>query len=148
MQRLRSRDQVPELFAQDQITRRRPGPIRRDIFQQFEPRDLPGIWSWPPFARHLTSSLPPYQWRVLACRNHNPKSYNRNDFAVCSNFEQSLPKKVTRRKRSSTNSGSGRPQGCRLVVQVSGGARRAQAAPPQQSRSNRNFWGKQGRHNF
>jgi hypothetical protein len=45
-----------------------------------------------------------------------------NHFAGCSNFEQSLPKMVTKRKRWSTSAGSGWPQGRSLVVQVSGGA--------------------------
>src|SRR3981081_1103909 len=43
-------------------------------------------------------------------------------FAGCPNFEQSLPKMVTKRKRWSTSAGSGWPQGRSLVVQVSGGA--------------------------
>src|SRR6478735_6017809 len=45
-----------------------------------------------------------------------------NHFAECWNFEQRLPKMVTRQKRSSTNSSSGWPRGSSLVVQVSGGA--------------------------
>src|SRR5258708_17509942 len=48
---------------------------------------------------------------------------------------------MTRRKRWSTSAGSGWPQGQSLVVQVSGGARRAQAASTRQSRSNPNFRG-------
>ncbi len=45
-----------------------------------------------------------------------------NHFADCWNFEQTLPKMVTRRTRWSTNPGSGWPRGSSLVVQVSGGA--------------------------
>ena len=45
-----------------------------------------------------------------------------NHYSDCSNFEQSLPKMVTRRKRWSTSAGSGWPKGRSLVVQVSGGA--------------------------
>src|SRR5712671_4925983 len=48
---------------------------------------------------------------------------------------------VTSRKRSVTSAGSGQPQGCSLVVQVSGGARRAQAASPRQAKTNLNFRG-------
>jgi len=48
---------------------------------------------------------------------------------------------MTRRQRWSRKAASGRPQGWGLVVQVSGGARRAQAASPRQSRSNPNFRG-------
>src|SRR4051812_49982264 len=55
---------------------------------------------------------------------------------------------VTSRKRSVTSAGSGQPQGWSLVVQVSGGARRAQAASPRQATTNLKFSGKQGRHNF
>jgi hypothetical protein len=53
-------------------------------------------------------------------------------FAICSNFEQSLLKMMTRRKRWSTSAGSGWPQGLSLVVQVSGGAlaRTSSVAPP------------------
>jgi hypothetical protein len=64
---------------------------------------------------------------------------NPDHFVNCSNFEQSLLKMMTRRKRWSTSAGSGWPQGQSLVVQVSGGARRAQAASTRQSRSNPNF---------
>src|SRR3954467_14034175 len=36
-----------------------------------------------------------------------PSRLIRNDYANCGNFEHSLPKKVTSRKSSSTNQGSG-----------------------------------------
>ena len=84
--------------------------------------------------------------------NLNPKSNftrpgrnlqwpNLDHFGNCPNFEQSLLKMVTRRKRWSTSAGSGWPRGSSLVVQVSGGAWRAQAASPRQSKSNPNFRG-------
>jgi hypothetical protein len=44
-----------------------------------------------------------------------------NHFQICTKFEHSLPRKVTRSKTSSTTTGSDWPQGHRLVVQVSGG---------------------------
>jgi hypothetical protein len=52
----------------------------------------------------------------------NPEWRNRDHFVNCSNFEQSLLKLMTRQKRWSTSAGSGWPEGCSLVVQVSGGA--------------------------
>jgi hypothetical protein len=72
------------------------------------------------FAAHFTPSfIPNSQFGSGHC---NPEWRNRDHFANCSNFEQSLLKLMTRRKRWSTSAGSGWPEGCSLVVQVSGGA--------------------------
>jgi hypothetical protein len=66
---------------------------------------------------------------------------NPNHFADCSNFEQSLPKMVTRRKEWSSNTGSGWPQGQVWWSKSREEPWRAQAASPRQSRSNPNFRG-------
>jgi hypothetical protein len=66
---------------------------------------------------------------------------NSNHFANCPNFEQSLLKKVTRRKRWSTDKGSGWPQGEVWWSKSREEPWRAQAASPRQSRSNPNFRG-------
>jgi hypothetical protein len=66
---------------------------------------------------------------------------NSNHFANCSNFEQSLLKKVTRRKRWSTDKGSGWPQGEVWWSKSREEPWRAQAASPRQSRSNPIFRG-------
>ena len=67
-------------------------------------------------------TLRKYQASGVLGLNPQPWWRNANHFAECWNFEQSLLKMVTRRKRWSTNSGSGWPRGSSLVVQVSGGA--------------------------
>jgi hypothetical protein len=55
-------------------------------------------------------------------------------------FEHSLPKMMTRRKTSSTNTASGSPQGQSLVVQVSGGTlTRNKQRHPAKSTTNRNL---------
>ena len=58
-------------------------------------------------------------------------------FGKSRNFEHSLLKMVTRRKRSATTSGSDYPQGNSLVVQVSGGTltRTSGVAPPSNDKS-------------
>ena len=60
--------------------------------------------------------------RLIAPMGCNRQWRNPNHFANCSNFEQSLLKMVTRRRKWSTSAGSGWPRGSSLVVQVSGGA--------------------------
>jgi hypothetical protein len=60
--------------------------------------------------------------RLIASMGCNRQWRNPNHFANCSNFEQSLLKMVTRRRKWSTSAGSGWPRGSSLVVQVSGGA--------------------------
>jgi hypothetical protein len=69
---------------------------------------------------------------------YNRRWLNLNHFEKCSNFEQSLLKMVTRRKRWSTSPGSGWPEGRSLVVQVSGGAlaRTSSVNPPTKIKSN------------
>jgi hypothetical protein len=54
--------------------------------------------------------------------SRNPGWRNSDHFVGCSNFEQSLLKMMTRRKRWSNSASSDSPQGLSLVVQVSGGA--------------------------
>lgn len=65
----------------------------------------------------------------------NPQKIIR--FGKRRNFEHSLPKKVTTRKRSATSESSDDPQGNSLVVQVSGGTltRRSSVAPPSNDKS-------------
>jgi hypothetical protein len=60
-----------------------------------------------------------------------------NHFEICTKFEQSLPKMVTKPKSWSTTTGSGLPVGQSLVVQVSGGtlARKSSVAPPINTKS-------------
>src|SRR6202011_1137883 len=96
-------------------------------------------------AFHPPYSLTRPQIRAAKC---NPRWRNPDHFENCSNFEQSLPKMVTRRKRWSSNAGSDWPRGSSLVVQVSGGAlaRTSSVVPPIKIKSK--FSGKSGRHNF
>ena len=54
---------------------------------------------------------PYYPETRFACRACNRQWRNPNHFANCSNFEQSLLKLMTSRKRWSTTAGSGWPQG-------------------------------------
>ena len=55
--------------------------------------------------------LPNYPGRLLSRRVCNRQWRIPNHFADCWNFEQSLLKMVTRRKRWSTSAGSGWPRG-------------------------------------
>jgi hypothetical protein len=70
--------------------------------------------------------------------SRNPGWRNSDHFVGCSNFEQSLLKMMTRRKRWSNSAGSDSPQGLSLVVQVSGGAlaRTSSVAPSIKIKSN------------
>jgi len=79
---------------------------------------------WFPQARLFQPLQPPTPIpNAVSCiPGMQPNRQNREHFANCSNFEQWLPKLVTRRKRWSTSAASDQPQGCSLVVQVSGGA--------------------------
>ena len=76
--------------------------------------------------------------RLIAPMGCNRQWRNPNHFANCSNFEQSLLKMVTRRKKWSTSAASGWPRGSSLVVQVSGGAlaRTSSVAPSIKIKSN------------
>ena len=69
-------------------------------------------------------------------RLRNPDWRNPDHFAKCSNFEQSLPKMVTRRKKWSTSAGSDWPKGLVWWSKSREEPWRAQAASTRQSRSN------------
>ena len=99
MQRVRSRDQVPGMLIRSYGRQSKPILICSNAYQAAmcrarisgptRPTPIPG-----PTAARCNS-----RWRIP------------NHFADCSNFEQSLLKMVTRRKRWSTSAASGRPQG-------------------------------------
>ena len=86
-------------------------------------------------------TLREYQVSGVLRLNPQPSLQNADHFAECWNFEQRLLKMVTRRKRWSTNSGSGWPRGSSLVVQVSGGALTRTSSVASSIRSNPTFRG-------